>query len=128
MIVKSCLSCNCVFDLRVTLGDGKSSCLADIRANVCGTLLDCKHNNAADHRHLDTAEHTKGHCTNKRVAVRQVFLESVDRQKRKIRLLLCISKEVDVDQLPYLEVVRGDILDDLCKIFGDISTFRDQLI
>ena len=80
----------------VTFWYGQSCALPDVRTDVSGTLFDSEHDDAADHGDLDTAEDAQGHCADEGAAVSEVFLEGVDRQQGKVRLLFCIAQEVDI--------------------------------
>lgn len=116
--------------LHVLVASRYSQCrhLPDIRTHVCCTLLDGEHDDAPNHRNLDPTENPECHRTNERIAVREVLLEGVDGQQRKIRLLFRIFQEVDVHELPDLEVMGCDVLDDLSKVLGDVAAFRDELL
>ena len=103
--------------LPVTFGYGQGGVLANVRTNICCALFDSQDDEAADHGDFDSAEDAEGHCTYEGVAVGEVLLEGIDGEEGEIWFLLCVAEEVDVDELADLEVLRGDVLDDLGKIF-----------
>lgn len=39
-----------------------------------------------------------------------------------------ITQEVDIDKLSDFEVLRGNVLDDLGEVVGDIATFGNELL
>ena len=111
----------------VQFGYGQCRCFPNIRANVRGAFFDGKDDDATNHRHSNARQDTEGHGADKWIGVREVLLESVDRQQGEIGLLLCITQDIDVDQLADFEVVRCNVLDYLCEELGYISTFGNEL-
>ena len=55
------------------------------------------------------------------------LLESVDGEQGKVRLLLGVAQQVNVDQLADLKAWCDDVLDDVGKELGHIPTGRDEL-
>lgn len=105
----------------------KCSRFAHVRTKVCRTFLDGEYDYTAYHRDLDTAQDAQRHCTDEWTGVSEVLLESVDRQQGKIGFVFGIAQEIDVDQLPYLKVLRGDVLDYLGEVVGYVSAFGYEL-
>lgn len=101
--------------------------LAHIRTGVARALLDGKNDNVGDHGDIDAAENAQGHGTNKRIRVGEVLLEGIDAEKGEVGLGFCIAEEVDVDEFADLEVLGGDVLDDVRKELSDIASLGDKL-
>ena len=108
-------------------GDRERGSLAHIRAHVRGALLDREHDEAADHGDAYAAEHAQRHRADERAAIGEVALEGVDREEGEVGLRLGVAQEVDVHELADFEVVRGDVLDDLGEVLGDVAALGDEL-
>ena len=54
-------------------------------------------------------------------------MKGIDREKREVRFLFCIAKEVYVHELADFEVLGSDVLNDLGKVFGHVAVFRYEL-
>lgn len=126
LIVETCRDSG-TNDVLVAFGNGQCSGFPYVRADVGRALFYGKHYYAADHGDFGSTEDAQGHCTDERIAVRQVLLECIDRQESKIGFLLCISQKVDINQFPDLKVLRRDVLYHLGKVLGNIATFGNEL-
>ena len=122
--------CKCgihALHLLITFWDSQRCCLANVRARIRRAFFDGQNDDTPNHRHPYPTQHAQCHCPDQWVAVRQVLLKGIDREKREVRFLFCIAKEVYVHELANFEVLGSDVLNDLGKVFRHVAVFRYEL-
>lgn len=65
-------------DSLITFRNCQRRRLSHIRTNIRCTLLDCQHNDTANHWNLYATQHPQRHSSDQWITIREVFLKGID--------------------------------------------------